>query len=271
MSTINLTTEQLKKYGVTDQMIETGVSFDSVDLICEDFSSFEKQKVKYAISMFDIFGLGGKAYAKIADQITEPHEFFFIPENQEIIDILKKEIGPAKTKTLIEGINKIITNGIDLWRLIMCLMIEDCGKTIAKQFAGYYTKEICQIDSTYSFEHLQKSVIEELKQNSGKLSTIIGTLLSIDIHVKYPEPVKQVSKDAIYCVMTGSPKEFGYKTKDVFASEKLPSNWIVQKAITPDTNILITDDIDSKSSKMTKAKKNGIEIISYDDNRFDIF
>lgn len=264
-----LSTEQLGKYNVTPEMIDLGVSYNGVDLVCEDFESFEIHKMIYAIQMFDIHGLGGKAYHQIAKLLNEPHDIFRIPDNNSQIDILKTTIGPSKTQTLLKGLENMKEKGVELWKLVIGLQVEGCGRTIAKQFAKYYTSEICEIPNiTYSFESLTKSVIEELKTNGSKLNSVIAELNSMGINIIYPEVEKQISNDAIFYVMTGSPKEFGFKTKAEF-QQTLPENWIEQKALNSETTYLICDDVDSKSSKMTKAKKQGTKAILYSASLFN--
>lgn len=269
--TEQFTSEQLSNFGITEDMIETGLQYDGVDLICTESNAFDLLKKKYAIQMFDIFGLGSKAYTEIAKLLDKPEDFFLIIDEQNKIESLKVSIGPAKTKTLTEGISSLKTNGIELWKIVQCLMIENCGRTIAKQFANYYAYEISKTANatTYSFDGLQKSVIEELKQNVGKLTTIIGILHSNNVYVLFPEQIENISNEnSIFYVMTGSPKEFGFKTKSEF-SNKLPSNWIEQKGLDKSTNYLITDDILSKSSKMKKAEKLGINVILYSNKLFN--
>ena len=64
--------------------------------------------------------------------------------------------------------------------------------------------------------------------------------------------------------MTGSPKIAGFKTKEEFiktAKEKGFSHEGLGKS----TTYLITDDYNSSSSKMAKATKLGVKIISYQD------
>lgn len=265
---MELTNEQLTKFGITQEMIELGVSFNNVDLICEDFGSYEIHKMKYAISMYDIHGLGGKAYKEIASKLEKPSDFFTIPDNQELISNLRKNIGPAKTKTLLAGIENFKTTGIDLWRLVIGLMVDNCGRTISQQFANYYANTKCGIDISYSFDGLQKSVVTELLERIDDLTVIYDEVSDLGFKINHPEPKKQSSEETIYYVMTGSPKEFGYKTKSEF-SAKLPLNWEEQKGLSANTKYLIGDDLTSKSSKMSKATKLGIEVILYSNELFN--
>jgi NAD-dependent DNA ligase len=63
--------------------------------------------------------------------------------------------------------------------------------------------------------------------------------------------------------MTGSPKEFGFSKKEDFV-KLLKENNYVHTGLDKSTSILITDDLSSSSSKMAKAKKLGVEIMTYD-------
>lgn len=71
-----------------------------------------------------------------------------------------------------------------------------------------------------------------------------------------------INEDAITYELTGSPKEFGFKTKEEFVN-RLKSHGYVHTDLNKSTNYLITDDIESSSSKMSKAKKLNVKIITY--------
>jgi len=64
--------------------------------------------------------------------------------------------------------------------------------------------------------------------------------------------------------MTGSPKPYGFKTKEDFL-KLITNNGYSHGDLNDKCKILITDDINSNSSKMTKAKKLGVEILTYED------
>jgi DNA ligase (NAD+) len=72
-----------------------------------------------------------------------------------------------------------------------------------------------------------------------------------------------ITKDTIKYEMTGSPKSFGFKTKEEFQN-LIKANGYLHTGLDKSTNVLITDDINSSSSKMAKAKKLGVEIKTYD-------
>ena len=74
------------------------------------------------------------------------------------------------------------------------------------------------------------------------------------------EKLVEESSDKIPVILTGSPKECGYNTKADFLSQH-PE--YVETTKWDECKILFTDDLNSTSSKMEKAKKKGIEIKCY--------
>lgn len=61
--------------------------------------------------------------------------------------------------------------------------------------------------------------------------------------------------------MNGSPKKFGFKTKEMFLETVLQYN--VYKVSITNCNYLITDDLSSNSIKMKIAKNKSCNILTY--------
>ena len=75
------------------------------------------------------------------------------------------------------------------------------------------------------------------------------------------KPLVEEVSDKIPVILTGSPKECGFKTKADFLAQH-PE--YVETTKWDECKILFTDDLNSTSSKMDKAKKKGIEIKRYE-------
>ena len=75
------------------------------------------------------------------------------------------------------------------------------------------------------------------------------------------EKLVEESSDKIPVILTGSPKECGYNTKMDFLKSH-PE--YIETTKWNECKILFTDDLNSTSSKMEKARKNGIEIRRYE-------
>lgn len=74
------------------------------------------------------------------------------------------------------------------------------------------------------------------------------------------EKLVEESSDKIPVILTGSPKECGYNTKADFLSQH-PQ--FIETTKFDEAKYLISDSLDSTSSKMEKAKKKGIPIKTY--------
>ena len=62
--------------------------------------------------------------------------------------------------------------------------------------------------------------------------------------------------------MTGSPKPFGFKTKEQFMEALRPFNVYATK-ITHSPDFLVTNDLKSETLKMKKAKSERIPVVTY--------
>ena len=74
------------------------------------------------------------------------------------------------------------------------------------------------------------------------------------------KPLQEEKSDKMYVILTGSPKECGYTTKGEFLA-KHPE--FMETTKWDQCQYLITDSLDSTSSKMDKAKKKNIPIRTY--------
>ena len=113
------------------------------------------------------------------------------------------------------------------------------------------------------FSGHDRSIVEMFKGEDVKarINAKIEALVAVGVDVEVPVE-KVVSADSLFVCMTGSPKPFGFATKKIFSEligDKLNEVSISSK----DCQYLITDDLNSKSSKMKNAEKKGIEIVTY--------
>ena len=66
-------------------------------------------------------------------------------------------------------------------------------------------------------------------------------------------------------ILTGSPKSAGFSTKAVFMSEFSKFGFEEGSTLNATCELLITNDLASVTSKMEKAKKLGVEIMTYEE------
>lgn len=159
---------------------------------------------------------------------------------------------------LFENVNKLTE--VEFWKVINSFKFDRCGRTMSKQIANF----LCKVD--YDFKGLEKDVIFNfrLESNSGYLSDIDNFLeLLSNKSIKVIMPENKDSSDIKGTFeMTGSPKEHGFKVKSEFI-KLAESKGFIHKSLNKDSKFLLTDNLNSSSSKMKKAEKLGVEIITY--------
>lgn len=142
---------------------------------------------------------------------------------------------------------------IDFWKLIVSFKLKGIGKTASKEVAKLLSGK------EYSFKSLERAPLEKFLQEDYIGKKLVLDLLRLveaaGIIVTFP------SDAGIKIEFTGSPKSAGFNTKEEFL------NAIKEHGFThgglKDASYLITDDLNSSSSKMKTAAKKGIPIYDY--------
>ena len=150
-------------------------------------------------------------------------------------------------------------------QVIVLMGFNNVGLKLAEQIAKMY------VGITPDFTSQDGSLVDMLSKDETKLKVEekVAKLISCGITVDIPT-VKEKNDSTIFVCMTGSPKNFGFDTKSVF--EEQMGGILEDVSITSkDCQYLITDDLNSTSSKMKTAQKKGIEILTYGEffNKFN--
>lgn len=162
-------------------------------------------------------------------------------------------------ENFIDAFNNI--KSLTYGQVIVMLGYNNVGLKLADQIARMYFN--IEPDFTSHDKSLISMLSTELVKN--KIQEKVVKLMSCGIEVLVPiKKEESVSEDTIFACMTGSPKMFGFVTKEVFTHEF--DGRLVDVSLTDKRcQFLITDDYNSTSSKMKTAKKKGIEIFTYND------
>jgi len=142
-------------------------------------------------------------------------------------------------------------------QVILMMGYDGVGKKLSEQVA----REYCGLEPDYKGH--EKALVEMFKDEDIK-SYILSAVSALEhLGVSIDKPEVKVNNDTIYVCMTGSPKAFGYKTKEEFIAQ-FPN---VEEVSVTDAkcNYLITDDLNSTSGKMKAAEKKGVKIVTYGD------
>ena len=134
--------------------------------------------------------------------------------------------------------------------------VDGMGHTTAKQLGNYIS------GIPHNFSGLQKDIISGFGPGESRRHEYEMMVESIAPYINIILPEK-ISEDSIPFEMTGSPKSFGFKTKDEFL--KLAKEKGYYHASLKDANVLFVDDINSSSSKMKTAQSKGVKIMLYNE------
>lgn len=235
---------------------------EDIHLVCNNFNCEGKEinRLSYGIKAFGNKRIGGSTILKLHEAGIKTIEDFWNPTKMNKDSLIKSNLFKSgrALDIVFEAKDKI--KETDLWFVIYSLCFEDVGASASQQLANYFA------EINYDFKGLTKAGINRLinKQSNeyNRLFQFINLLTANGVKVKYPEVVK-ISADTIKIELTGSPKEFGFNKKEDFL--KLVSKFnCVHYKLDKDCNYLVTDDLESSSSKMDKANKLGITILTYD-------
>lgn len=142
-------------------------------------------------------------------------------------------------------------------RIINSLMFENVGNAMSEQIAKHFKGE------TPDWTSMSRVAYEPFLDNTSKeyqrVVQFVNLISSIGENLE--DEVKVDNSNLIPIVLTGSPKEFGFKTKEEFLKAH-PGFYNSDNL--KDAKYLVTDDLSSTSSKMKNAIKLGVEIITYD-------
>jgi DNA ligase (NAD+) len=234
------------------------LSVKGIHLICESATCDVKAWFKFymGVSLLGLDGVGGaitkqiwKAGITNAIDLLNPNKF-----NKEML-IKSGEFKAGKT---LDNIFKELEKCKDLRPkdIILLMGVEGMGHTTAKQLGNYIS------GLPHNFSGLQKDVISGFEPGGYRRQEYEMMAESIAPYINIILPEK-ISEDSISFEMTGSPKAFGFNTKDEFL--KLAKEKGYHHAGLKDAKVLFVDDLNSSSSKMKTAKAKGIKIMLYNE------
>lgn len=231
---------------------------DKIHLMCENENCSGKklERFIYGVNALKLDFFGEATIEKIFNAGIETPFDLFDPTkfNRERLIHFGFSDGISLDK-LLHQVNKI--RSITVEQTLLMLAITGLGKSVSKELA----KKLCKLP--YSDHGLTKKFFTMFDDpNDPEVQIFINgmkTLINNGINVVKPT----ISADKLTFEMTGSPAKFGFKTKELFIEFANKCGY-QQSSLNQKTNLLITDDIHSTTSKMTKAKDLGVRIISYD-------
>lgn len=237
---------------------------NEIHLVCTNPNCPNKSilQLMRGIGTFGFRNVAGSTIKKIHKAgITTIHEVFDNSKFNEQELIKSGEFKKGRQLEILLNSRNNPERKITLPLVIASLAFENVGWSTATQIAKLFEGK--QPDWT-GLSHASYSAF--LNQSSPEYQSVlkfIDILNSNGFTIIKDEPVK-ISENAILFEMTGSPKPYGFAKKEEFV-KYIQSHGYVHSKLDKNCKVLITDDIHSASSKMTSAKKLGVEIKTYED------
>src|ERR1035437_3744090 len=238
------------------------LTFDGIHLMCNNETCPGRVGKQLATNakLIDIKGIGPKTIESFSEDFDDLIDVIVWVKNygntREIENYgIKYE--SRSHEVFLSSFNNI--KSITYGQAIVILGFNNVGLKLADQVANYY------FDKNPDFAGHDRSVVSMLCSDEirEKIEAKVKKLKSCGIVIDLPsEKIYDVS--TLFACMTGSPKAFGFNTKEIFASEF--NGKLIDVSLSDKTcKYLITDDYGSTSSKMIIAKKKNIEILTYGD------
>ena len=218
---------------------------DGVHLM-KTMSEEDKMYIRFinSVNVLKPDGIGEKVATKLFEIFPTDNILDFM-----INDKWKESLDDSKSsQNIINSLNER-KKTLSMTNLIQSMGYENCGE----KNSAWLADKLCGLNP--DTKGIPTTIIE-LSENYEFNSKVTNYMLAMDV-----KPVKKEDTSGkIPVILTGSPKECGYNTKADFLA-KHPQ--FVETTKWNECKILFTDDLNSTSSKMEKAKKLGIEIKRY--------
>ena len=218
--------------------------------LMKTMSRLEMNRLKFmnSVNTLKIDGIGEKVGEGLYNIMPEDNIIKLMTEHN--LNLIKSVLGECKSTMNIINSLKERRNKLSLYDVVLSLCFSNCGEKNTEWF-------VQKISGLNPDDKGIPTVVKELSEDEQTIRMIEEEYMK-PFGISYIEA--SVSEDRIPVIMTGSPKECGFNTKSDFLS-KHPE--YVETTKWNECQILFTDDLESNSSKMQKAKKLGITIKKY--------
>lgn len=221
------------------------------------------QRFINGMSSLKIFGLGEVMMESLYRCVYKhPWDYLTVSEGELRAKLSEGGLEGKVWDNFVEGVFGI--GEVTIEQVISMLSYEGIsndGKTvkeIGKKLSG------CE----YSFHGLEKSVVSGWDEGEDKYNIVMAVVRAIEEFGgrKVVFHTEQSGGKLLKLTLTGSPKNYGYKTKNEYKEHLSKLGYTVEEVSIKECDFLITDDLESGSSKMKDAKKLNKTIKTYGDN-----
>lgn len=228
-------------------------------LICpnDECGGVAVKKFQRGMLSFDISGIGPSTYKDLYDAgVRDIADLLSVTPYQLIETGIFKD-GRALEKIMISLQSVKV---LKLSSIIESLQFDGVGSTLSKEIEKFYNT------GSYDSKGVDYTLREKIEDTNSDLNIAIRNIIqklsqNPNVTIQTPD-VKKDTGDVKIFEMTGSPKNFGFDTKEDFVNE-VENFGYVHGSLNKDCTYLITDDLSSTTGKMAKAIKLGVKTLTY--------
>jgi len=239
---------------------QSTLTFDGIHLMCQNDNCEGKIgcKLSAACGILDLKGIAGQTIKPFAKDFSSMSDLLL-----NMMRLIRTNCSFSLEKYGIKDDSRSFEIFVNSFKNIKSLTYaqviliqgyDGIGRKVSEQAA----REYCGLTADYA--SIEKALVRKLQEPEvvSHIKGVVSELESLGITIDKPVDKKEVA-GTIYVCMTGSPKAFGFATKADFIA-KFPNLVDVDLK---NANYLITDDLNSTSSKMKAAEKKGVKIVTY--------
>lgn len=219
--------------------------------LMKTMSMFDKIKQKFinSVNVLKIDGIGEKVGEGLFIIIQTDNIIKLMSDRN--LNFIETILGNSKSTQNIINALKERRKNLSIYDVVLSLCLPNCGEKNTE----WFVKKISGLNPDSKGI---PAVVKDMSENKDIIKMIEDEYMK-PFNISYISE-SAVSEDKIPVIMTGSPKACGFNTKADFLANH-PE--YVETTKWNECQILFTDDLDSDSSKMQKAKKLGVEIRKY--------
>jgi DNA ligase (NAD+) len=238
----------------------SSLEFDGIHLTCPNQKCPGRvaKILSTALKTIGIKGTGGKTIAPFA------RSFYNIIDVIEYVRKKGREFDIAEYGFAVGGRahDKFVTSFENIKSVSMSKIIQSMGyPNVGKKLSEQVANEMCGVECNYT--GLERALVAFMQTDKVK-NEILSAVAKLEaVGIKVDKPIVIDSSNLIFVCMTGSPASAGFATKGEFLSSY--GGRLVEVSVTDKRcNYLVTNDLNSKTSKMQNAMKKGVKIVTYD-------
>lgn len=235
------------------------ISKNKVHAICENCKDDKLTHLQHIFSIFDLEYISDSTIESLYNKgYNSLSSIFNLTENQ--ISSLDG-FGSRKAKNIVSKLKSIkLTEA----KVLKCAMVKGISNSQSEKLVNHFDNletffftmwDVEVIGNIDSFGDILAETVYDNKDNFYKMYTLL-----VACGVTIIKEEKKMAANGEKILFTGKCEQYGRKELTKLLTDL---GFTVVSSINKDTDILLTDDVNSNSSKTKKAQKHGTKIISY--------